>query len=809
MQYGIRWEVLAAINEVETDYGRNLNVSSAGALGWMQFMPPTWAQYGVDANGDRDRDPYNPVDAIFAAARYLQAAGGERDLRRAIFAYNHADWYVDDVLERARAIAALPSDVVGSLTGLTLAQMPVFTPSEGRGGADERAKTDRPTGGRRADERAPGGAADDPAGADAEGDDAADEVRVRATASPDWSSIATPRGTKVVAVQDGTVVRMGRSDALGRFVELRDAYGNRYTYAHLDALAAEHVVPRRERGGKDEDGHGEAEHADHAGDGGATGAGDDARPGGEERRDGAGGDGASVRDGHGDADAAASSSAGSERAGRTDGQGRVAAAQAAAGRAAADAAAASVGPARPRSAAEAAEALPSAPAGAADDRALAGDAPAGPGTAAPADPGSTTGTPAPGSAGPATPGAGAAPGAGEAPAPTATSPAPAAPATTTATTPAPAAGTATTTVPAGTTTAATAPTPSPEAVVAGPSFLAALLAPVATATDQIAAVATAAAAQAQEQEQPDAPAPQPDDGRVDDGLERYVVRASALRPGDVRRRELRVGSRVLAGTVLGRTGATRMRFAIRPAGDGAPRIDARPIVAGWRLLDDAAVFGNDHESRLVADRADEPDVGRLLLMSKEQLQARVLANPRLAIYEAGRTDIRTGVIDRRVLATMEYLAANGLRLTISSLRSGHSLLSASGNVSAHSYGCAFDIAAVDGIPIVGHQGAGTITDRTIRLLLRLQGTMKPNQIISLMDYPRTDNTLVMADHADHVHVGFPRAAEADDARLGRQVAAVLQPGQWRELVSRLRAIENPTVRRATDDPRHRRRGAGE
>ena len=52
-QYGIRWEVLAAINEIETDYGRNLNVSTAGALGWMQFMPATWRMYGVDANGDK------------------------------------------------------------------------------------------------------------------------------------------------------------------------------------------------------------------------------------------------------------------------------------------------------------------------------------------------------------------------------------------------------------------------------------------------------------------------------------------------------------------------------------------------------------------------------------------------------------------------------------------------------------------------------------------------------------------------------------------------------------------------------------
>ena len=81
IEYGVRWEVLAAINEIETDYGRNLNVSSAGALGWMQFMPATWETYGVDANQDGLKDPYNPVDAIFAAARYLRAAGADTDLR--------------------------------------------------------------------------------------------------------------------------------------------------------------------------------------------------------------------------------------------------------------------------------------------------------------------------------------------------------------------------------------------------------------------------------------------------------------------------------------------------------------------------------------------------------------------------------------------------------------------------------------------------------------------------------------------------------------------------------------------------------
>jgi cell wall-associated NlpC family hydrolase len=97
--------VLAGINEVETAFGTNLNVSSAGALGWMQFMPSSWEAYGVDANGDGVRDPYNPEDAIFAAAGYLRAAGMPANTYDAIFAYNHADWYVSEVLANAGCYA--------------------------------------------------------------------------------------------------------------------------------------------------------------------------------------------------------------------------------------------------------------------------------------------------------------------------------------------------------------------------------------------------------------------------------------------------------------------------------------------------------------------------------------------------------------------------------------------------------------------------------------------------------------------------------------------------------------------------------
>ena len=105
--------ILAGINAIETAFGSNLNISSAGAVGWMQFMPETWEAYGVDANGDGVRDPYNPEDAIFAAANYLSASGMPSDTYDAIFAYNHADWYVAEVLANAACYGSLGGTAAG------------------------------------------------------------------------------------------------------------------------------------------------------------------------------------------------------------------------------------------------------------------------------------------------------------------------------------------------------------------------------------------------------------------------------------------------------------------------------------------------------------------------------------------------------------------------------------------------------------------------------------------------------------------------------------------------------------------------
>jgi len=165
----------------------------------------------------------------------------------------------------------------------------------------------------------------------------------------------------------------------------------------------------------------------------------------------------------------------------------------------------------------------------------------------------------------------------------------------------------------------------------------------------------------------------------------------------------------------------------------------------------------------------------------------VLADSRIEIYPCGRDDIGAGRIDRRVLATLEYLAESGLSPTVSSLRCGHSYRTKSGNVSEHSSGNAVDISKVNGVPILGHQEPGGVADQTVRRLMLLQGTMVPHQVISLLSIGGP--TVAMADHADHVHVGFRPAGEA----WRRAGYSVLKPSQWPELMSRLNVLPNPKV----------------
>ena len=568
MQYGVRWEILAAINEIETDYGRNLNISSAGALGWMQFMPPTWDAYGVDANRDGVKDPFNPVDAIFAAARYLNAAGAETDIRRAVFAYNHADWYVDSVLMRAQVIGGLPGDLVGSLTGLTQGRFPVYAKSTYSGQLRKKGNAVK------------------------EGNAA---MVVESDAARRGIKVYSRAGAPVIAVNDGRVVKLGENKRLGRFVMLQDVYGNTYTYAHLGEVSRTYPAPkpRSARRGKDKE---------------------------QGRR-------TPTRDAE-----------------------------------------------RPEAVADVVEPAVEA-----------------------------------------------------------------------------------------------APLPLKERLFAHP-----------TRPDARAAGGDVQLAAAGDEATQDAPI----------GFEAR----------DFTPRALKKGSRVLGGTILGRLGekteksAPYLKFEIRPAGRGAPRIDPKPILDGWKLLESTAIYRAKGKNPLFGADAETPSIGELLLLSKEQLVRRVLADPRIEVYGCGTGDIRSGQIDRRVLATMLYLASNGLKPTISSLKCGHGYLTASGNVSEHSTGTAMDIAAINGVVITpATQGPGSITDLTIQSLLKLQGTMKPHQIISLMTFDGADNTYAMGDHDDHIHVGW-RPLYGENRRAARQIDAVLEPEQWIKLIARLGDIDNPTVR---------------
>ena len=615
IQYGIRWEILAAINEIETDYGRNLNVSSAGALGWMQFMPATWEMYGVDANGDGLKDPYNPVDAIFAAARYLRAAGAQTDLRKGIFAYNHADWYVDSVLMRARLIGGLPSNFIGSLTGLTQARFPVAARARYAGGLSARDATRRVK----------------------KGENAAYAVEGTGKRG---INIFSRRGAPVIAVNDGRISKIGESERLGKFIQLQDVYGNVFTYAHLAKTATTYPAPRARTVDPREIKELLAE------------------PKADE------------------APTAAASSSSRKRL-----EDNLTSAEKALG---VDDAAA---PAASRAKVEKVIA-PKKRIGARSRRGAS-------------DPLAADGTKVRLFANPARP------------------------------------------------------------------------------------VARAAGGELQLAEAAYRPSPG------------SVLR---LNRRDYQAKKMRIGARVIAGTILGRVGKTgesapHVLFEIRPAGRGAPRIDPKPILDGWKLLENTEIYRAAGKNPFFGPDARNASIGQILLMSKEALMERVLNNPRIEIYGCGRQDVRIGTIDRRVLATLEFLAASGLKPTVTSLKCGHGFYTASGNVSHHSSGNAVDIAAINGIPMLGHQGEGSITELAVQRLLTLQGTLRPAQIITLMTFEGADNTYAMGDHHDHIHVGW-QPMYGSSPKAARQLNAVLKPKQWIKLIDRLGEIDNPKVRRA-------------
>ena len=151
---GLSWTVVAAIGSIESSHGRLAapgvrdGANFAGAMGPMQFLAPTWAAYGVDGDKDGKRDVYNAGDAVFGAANYLCASGGGDPARLpdAIWAYNHADWYVDRVLVLAlrygagglEMLEASAADVARLLSNPNLTLSPQARGDLANGLADQR-----------------------------------------------------------------------------------------------------------------------------------------------------------------------------------------------------------------------------------------------------------------------------------------------------------------------------------------------------------------------------------------------------------------------------------------------------------------------------------------------------------------------------------------------------------------------------------------------------------------------------------------------------------------------------------------------
>jgi hypothetical protein len=627
VQYGVPWQILAAINEIETNSGLDQSVSTAGAVGWMQFMPATWMQYGVDALNAGYADPYNPVDAIFAAARYLRAAGAQSDLHGAILAYNHSEEYVSSVLLRAKLISTYPKSVIATLTGLIDDGLPVTGKQLAWGPLLASIPVSSATANATA---VPGGAGSSGAAAKPQGSAtpgttvppspavAAMLAQAREATSPQpaqFVDLMSVRNAAVVAVQDGRIVALGNSHSLGRYVILRDVYGDVFTYAGLGSIAPTYRLTKKT----------------HA------------------------------------APAAVKS--------------------------------ASPGPATNP------EPAPSQPASAGRQ-----------------------------------------------------------PLTLTVKKP------ARQTFP----TQLAVPAAPAESVPAGMGKVRLFAHP--GNPDALAARASARAAGA-------ADGPQP----------------------------LRSGSVVAKGTVLGHVrtplGASsgHLRFAIRPARD-LNTIDPRPILQNWMQLNDALhPLGAKGEPQLLG--ATSSDV---FLFTKAQLQRAVLSDPGIVLSACSRHEVASGAIDKRVLAVLAFLSRSGLQPSVSALRCGAGSYDVSGYVPADHLGDGVAISQVNGLPISGNQGAGSITDTTIRTLLTLQGEFIPKQIISLMKYPGAPSTLARPDHGGYIEIVFAPAAKrtpgavtstaaAHSAGAGRTarpplvVTQQLSAPQWNQLMARVAALPVPVI----------------
>ena len=172
----------------------------------------------------------------------------------------------------------------------------------------------------------------------------------------------------------------------------------------------------------------------------------------------------------------------------------------------------------------------------------------------------------------------------------------------------------------------------------------------------------------------------------------------------------------------------------------------RPVVARTALFL-ADYYDAMGEDALVKGLSDE-DV-------QEALATRTLDDADLDIYPGGRSDIEAGLVDPRILVTLSFLANRFGSATVTSMVSGHGVYTAGGNISLHSFGQAMDIGSLGGENVTGHMGPGSRTHRAVKELLLLPESMQPAEVISLWDLGGA--SFALADHADHIHVGFERS----------------------------------------------------
>jgi hypothetical protein len=604
IEYQVPWQVLAAINQIETDYGRNLSVSSAGAVGWMQFMPSTWRTWGVDATGNGVADPYNPVDAIFSAARYLHAAGASTNLSRAIFAYNHAGWYVQSVLLRAKLIEGVPNELINSLSDLVEGRFPVAAKAK---------------------------YADDDVVAQAKrkvhGEDAADTVNSDGSTG---TAVFAKRGSPAIAVNDGKIVALGHSTALGNYVRLQDATGNTYTYAHLGQISKLYAAPKpvniTNKDIASELATPKVKAPTHA------------------------------------------ASAGTQAAVRVKG---------------------------------------------------------------------TTITPTTGGRH----------------------------------------------VRAATVRTAARPKHTTRSARRSNSESGMVKERLFAHPARRASYAAGGRLQLH-------------DGRTLTSFGDYFSSTTLhLARDQYTLRHLKVGSIVVAGTILGRIGgrsqgaASHLWFQIQPAGRRSPDIDPKPILDGWKLLAATDIYRAKDVNAFYSSDSRNPSVGQVLLMSKQQLVERVLSDPHVRIYACGRRDIAAGLVDRRVLAVLEYLSDSGLHPTVSGLvcDAGSRNIDTAGKT-----GESVDISAINGVAISDHQGPGSITAATIRRLLSLQGSMAPDDIVSDTAFKGQGTTIALPDHANRIQISYTPFYGAD-RKQSLQAGAYLKPGQWTRLIDQIGTIAEPSV----------------